>query len=307
MRSATGSAAIRRSASSSPVKGRRSGAVAVRAMPVGYPRDGRRRVLCRAPRASEHGRRRTRERRDRFRAGRRARRRMVAAAGPDGLQVVPGVAARRRHGDVHARALGRAAATAACLRRRPGRPGCWSSAATCAWRSGCALCWGSERCASASLARARPCCSRAARARPTSTGPCRPRTGRRASSRSPSTPPGTLLLGTPARRLPLERRRPDVAHDDPPRLGRALGRLHAGLDDRLARAAAAARQSLLRPRRPAQALALPRRQRARALVAARREALRARPRHVLAPLRHARLRAHVVPAPGAEDAAHDAR
>ena len=107
---------------------------------------------------------------------------------------------------------------------------------------------------------------------------------------------GTLLVGTPlgVYRSTDGGRTWHTTHAA--RLGGALGGLHAGLDDRLPRAAAGARQPLLRPHRRAQALALPRRQRARALLAAERQALRARPRHVLAPLRHARLRAYLVPA-----------
>jgi hypothetical protein len=80
-----------------------------------------------------------------------------------------------------------------------------------------------------------------------------------------------------AGRLSLDRRRQDLAHDDTARLEGALGRLHAGIDDRLPRSAPGAWQPRLRPHRRTQALALPRRQRARALVASQRQALRSRP------------------------------
>ena len=173
------------------------------------------------------------------------------------------------------------------------------SAATCGWPSACARCWGSERARRRSLlalvALLLAGCAREAdkhRAVPTAGG-------------LPSfiaqsfDATGTLLVGS---KLGVYRST-DGGRTWHTTSRHVWGALAAGFTQastivsrgRLLRA----RQPLLRPRRRAQALALPRRQRVLARVAARRQALRARARHVLAPLRHARLGAHVVPAAGA--------
>ena len=201
-----------------------------------------------------------------------------------------------RHGDVHAGALGAALrrqhVAADGLGDRPARGQRRHAAGAAA-----PLAAGHLRCAAA-VAPPRPlspCCSPAAPARPTSTAPCPRPEARRASSRSRSMRPArcssarrSASIARPTAAGPGTRRsgtsgaRSRLASPRPRRSSRAGG---------CCSAATSPTTTSTRPSaRPSTAAACWR------SAAPRRQALRARARHLLAPLRHARLGPHVEPA-----------